>query len=351
MATTLERTNVDRVRRLTHAIVIAAGAIGLSVGSASAVQWTNTGADNLYTNAANWTGSNIPDTNTEDAEVNLGGANKAILSSGSFTVRALRVGTGAGLTGVFDVTGGSINADATTQDRVGSGNGGNGTVNQSGGTVRLAGSQVQIGLDLNATGVYNLSGGSLVMARETGGTTLFLGQNGNGTINITGGAFTTRGGVELGIGTGVGTFRVVGNAATQIGIGSEGPTIDGRWIQHAASRLQVGITSGGITPILVDEKDAAATGNGNVTFDAGSILDPFDAGGAAANMWHTVMTWEGTLTNNGLALSTAAQTAGWSFRVEGNSLQVQLVAAVPEPTTVGLAGMAALALLTRRRRS
>ncbi|MEN8693629.1 MAG: LamG domain-containing protein, partial [Akkermansiaceae bacterium] len=82
-------------------------------------------------------------------------------------------------------------------------------------------------------------------------------------------------------------------------------------------------------PILIDVVDGNGTGGGNATFENGAILDPYDLGGAVQNVWTTVMEWEGSLTDNGLVLSSDALAAGWQKQVTGNQLQVRLTPVVP----------------------
>lgn len=140
-----------------------------------------------------------------------------------------------------------------------------------------------------------------------------------GLFEISGGSLTTRVGAVIGP---TGTFSVVGSAATSIGIGSNG-TVDGWWIQKSGGVLRTGLDSGGVTSLLIDDVDDDGAGmQGNAVFESGSTLDPYDAGGAN-NAWTTVMNWEGTLTDSGLALSSAATTAGWEMQFVGSELQVR----------------------------
>ncbi len=127
----------------------AAGAL-LAAGSVQAqdATWTNTDpGDNLWSTADNWDTSAVPGSG-DQAEINLSGADRAIVDTGDPNLPAafgrLRIGQGSGTNGELEVISGTLNADDTTQDRIGVG-GGTGVVNQSGGTVRLGGGQVQLG--------------------------------------------------------------------------------------------------------------------------------------------------------------------------------------------------------------
>lgn len=195
----------------------------------------------------------------------------------------------------------------------------------------------------DGVGIFNITGGSVIIGR--GNLTLGNGAaTGTGTVNISSGSLLTRGGLVF---NNASVFNVSGSGSSTIGIGSQG-TVDGFWTQNAGGILRSGIDSGGIDRILIDDVgDDGAGLEGNVTFELGSILDPYDAGGAVLNTWVTVMEWEGALTDNGLALSTDAINAGWEKQVVGSELQVRLV---PEPSVALLSALSLLGLGIRRRR-
>lgn len=213
------------------------------------------------------------------------------------------------------------------------------TLNIVSGITNLEAGRIRIGQSTGGSGTVNVSGGLLTAGR--GG--LELGNpngTGDGTLNITGGSFTTRNDAEIFAG---GTFHVAGSAAATIGIGSNGTT-DGRWVQDGI--LRTGIDAAGMTVILIDDVgDDGAGAQGNATFNAGSILDPYDLGGAATNVWTTVMEWEGTVT--GAPTLSAAAAPLWDSRIDGNTLQVMLL---PEPSSAALFGLGGLALLLRRKK-
>lgn len=216
------------------------------------------------------------------------------------------------------------------------------TVNVLSGTVNT-GSNTTFGAR-NGTGILNLSGGEFIVGRGT----LTLGQasqGGTGDFNITGGTLLTRGGAFISPNS---VFEVVGTGS-QIGIGSQG-SVDGFWDQSADAILRSGVDSTGITSIFIDDVQAG-TGAGVATFDAGSILDPYDAGGVATDVWFTVLEAENSI-SGAPTLSADSIAAGWISRVEsGNLLQVQLVsAAIPEPSSLALLGLGGLALVGRRRK-
>ena len=218
-----------------------------------------------------------------------------------------------------------VNIPATGSTIIGQRTGDNCTLNVMSGRLTVGGAGnngVSLGIAEGSSGTINLTGGTLVLSRAT-----FLiaadangSRDGEGTFNISAGAFRNRTNVIVGAN---GIFNVQGSAPTQIGIGSFS-TGDGEWTQRPGGTLRTGLDAGGITPIFIDDFEDDGNGmEGNVTFEAGAILDPYDAGGAVATEFTTVMTWEGALTDDGLVLSADAIAAGWEMQVDGNNLQVR----------------------------
>lgn len=284
----------------------------------------------------------------EDTSLALTGAADGAVQVNRFFLGAPGSGSGSG---TFNVSGGVFNAvqsGAGINNTIGRAQ--DGTLNISGGVVNV-GHRVFVGSGVNGHGEINLTGGEYIISRGGnsavmtpediamyGRPSLDMGDDdgdgavdgeGNpientttGIFNISGGAFSTRGHVAIGK---YGTVDVQGSGATQIGIGSHN-TLDGGWFQYAGGTIRAGVDAGGITPIFIDEVDgnAEAGGNGDVRFETGTFLDPYDLGSAPQNTWHTVMEWEGMLVENGLALTADAMTAGWEMQIDGNLLQVRL---------------------------
>ncbi len=343
----ISRPFASASRRLLATAACTAGAL-FSANIALAETWDGGASTSNWEDAANWNNDVLPASGgtTEQGMANIGNGSAVNLQSAQ-NINAVRVGAGAGLSGTLNILAGT-NLEATFANqntRIGSGNGGNGTVFQTGGATKYH--VMQVGLDANATGAYTLSGGTMIVTRETSGNSLFVGDNGTGTFTVSGGDLTTRAGVRLGTATtGVGTFRVNGSAATRIGIGTEG-TVDGLWTQNTGSTLDLRFDAGGVTKIFIDE--VGDNGGGNVTFASGSLLNVGFLDASVAGTW-TVMEWEGTLTNNGLAFAPGVDTDIWSFAFVGNTLQLT-AAAVPEPSAfAALAGLGALGFAATRRR-
>lgn len=235
-------------------------------------------------------------------------------------LEAIKIGT-LGI-GVMHITfDGSLSAaNVNTVSQVGSGIGNQGSVEQTNGSLSV--NALEIGAN-SATGIYNLNRGTLNVARRSEENSIYLGTNsdktsdGWGTLSITTGSLTTRGGVYLGsTNGGIGTFEVQGTDSAQIGIGSHF-NIDGSWTQNAGSTLRVKIdrTSQGITPIFIDDAEDDGTG-GDVLFENGSLLDVDFLANYVNGGTFTVMEWEGNLTDNGLQFAPNVDSNIWSFDLD-----------------------------------
>ena len=335
---------------------IVAGLICVA-GPAHAAVWNGLGTDNEFSTGPNW----------DDSAVPASGSTQDI--NGAFTVER-SVDSLAGRTflrggGTLNVTGGAHNdnnSSATNWNFVGSGSAA--TVNQSGGTYEI-GHGLRIGSEnASSDGTYSLTGGLLSIYRgsnsaidasnpggrpsmEVGGMTV-----GKGLFEISGGAMETRGGVHIG---GTGTFSVVGSAATSIGIGTN-QSQDGVWLQTAGGTLSAAIDVGGVTPILIDDKDG---GTIFAQFDDGAVLNlSFASGVTPYNGTWTIMEVENTaIIDFGLALSaTTLADPDWSFAIDNSGVNGLLTATygvvVPEPSAMilffGLTGFG-LGMIRRRR--
>ncbi|MDA8563058.1 hypothetical protein N9L06_01260 [Mariniblastus sp.] len=350
--------------------------------------WTGAGGDTKWENGANWASGSPPtdpnavsddnggatfidgdfdvlydedtwqwviDNNQRnsagpDVVIEPGGVN---LNTQHWGMGQLSMGTVEGVTGTntftfdpgetFDevagiLRGNPVNVPTTAQNIFGQRTGTDSTVNIQSGNITLGGggnNAVSLGIEMGSSGTINVTGGLLTLTRSQfliAADRFGVSRDGSGTFNISGGGFRTRTDVTIGAN---GTFNVQGSAPTQVGIGSAFSG-DGEWVQVAGGTLRTGLDAGGITPIFVDDFEDDGNGmQGNVTFEAGAILDPYDAGGATGALT-TVMIWEGTLdngaNNDNLVLSAEAVAAGWEMVISGNELQVQ------NPTLDGVLG-------------
>ncbi|QDU89252.1 hypothetical protein Pla175_26390 [Pirellulimonas nuda] len=301
-------------------------AIAIS-SAAQAVDWDGGGDGTSYQDPLNWVDD---DPTFADLTRNISGA-FTVERNVDITVNRTFVNGGA----VLNVTGGTQSdgqSGANVFNTVG--DSGAGTLNVSGGSYSI-GHGLRVGVGAAPDGVVNITGGDLIVFRDANikavdwasfggrgsieiGDTALTG--GGGRLQISGGSLATRAGVYLGE---TGFFRVVGSAPTSIGIGANG-TLDGYWHQVPGSTLEIQIdeTSKGVTPISVDITSGTGQGGGNVYFDAGSLLDVSFLGAENQGRF-TVMTWDGTVTDNGLAFAPGVDTDLWSFSVNANSLTVQ----------------------------
>jgi hypothetical protein len=229
--------------RRTKSRIAAAGTLAfLGIApSARAVDyfWNNAGVGN-WNDPANWTNNTTPNTIPGAGDpgfINNGGT-AVIDSSMNLTAGFAIMGRTTGESGTLQMTGGSL---ATGSDvRVGGNSGtggGTGRLDQSGGAITLNGGNLNVGFGSaggGAVGVYDLSGGSL---QVSSGFIAAVGNRGNGTINQTGGTLYVRGGtsaataeIQLGrniaAGTGSGLYNLSGGvaAAAQLRFGGANST-------------------------------------------------------------------------------------------------------------------------------
>jgi len=286
--------------------------MGALVGAAQAVEitWNNASGDNEFANPANWVGGAFPA--SESMVIDLTGANKAVVSTGTtLNSDSILIGYN-GTDGEFEQTGGSLSATSNSgaASRVGR-NGETGTWTMSGGRANINGIQLGLG---GGTGNLIINGGHLNISRGPANASLHIDYGGTGNFEISGGSLITRTGVRIGD---QGTFSVVGHGASRIGIGSSG-ALDGEWFQDTGGTLKVRVnaTTTGITPIFIDEVDTSNGSAGNVTFENGALLDVDFTGAFVNGGTFTVMEWEGSVTNNGLAFAPSVDTSVWSFNVD-----------------------------------
>ncbi|MEN8662928.1 MAG: carbohydrate-binding protein [Lentimonas sp.] len=286
--------------------------------------------DTNYHNGLNWDNDTGPFTAGDHAYINSGTVTYA--SGTTPNLRSLRM-----LGGDMTVSGGSYLATFhSSQHSII-----DGTFYQTGGTVHF--NQLEIGRDSAADGAYYLSGGDMSIARALGDNSIYLGGNhdnnasGTGLLEITAGSLKTRRGAKLGHATvaGTGTFTVLGNDATEIGIGSQG-SLDGSWEQHSGSTLKVGIGYSGVTKIFID--DVQGTNDTYATFESGSLLDvDYYAGGSGGGTWIVMEVENGDITDNGLVFAPGVDTDIWSFNIDNSgSSGVLTVTATGNPNGIVL---------------
>ena len=290
--------------------------------SLSSIIWRNTAnggyltattgvKDNNFANKVNWGWDG--NLGGAKAKIDFHGVNRAVLNSGTIeNLAALEIGCNGG-NGEFEQSGSELYATANSAAVSSIGRNQTGTWIMSGGTAEI--NAIRIGLG-DGAGNMIIEDGDLTVKRAYGtnpnGYSLFVGSGGTANFEISGGSLTTRSGVKL---SDKGTFSVRGSGAT-IGIGSYG-TVDGRWVQESGGLLEIMIddTNTGVAKIVVDETDGSSSFNGDVTFENGALLAPSFWGKGTPGTY-TIMEWDGTLTDNGLAFHQDVDTDVWSFNVD-----------------------------------
>ena len=205
------------------AAVTLSGAASLSTAGASIINGSMTQTGGSFTTNGNQLGVGIHSGNT--GTYNLSGAGSTLStgdiivgndgaggafnqSGGSVTLGADRqfvLGVDTAASSTWNLSGGSLSTSIMFigYNSRGDGGHGNGTFNQTGGSVSTNGSPIFLGGNTDATGTYNLSGANSTLS--TGG--LAVGFGGSGVFNLDGGTLTTG---YVGFNGGTGTFNFNG---------------------------------------------------------------------------------------------------------------------------------------------
>jgi hypothetical protein len=281
-----------------------------------------------------------------------GAVGVATVNAGTMTVNNWIAVGREGSTGTLNVGGtGAVNKIGGGHITIGTGAGGNGTVNVSGGTLSTNGDFILGENNATARGVVNQTGG---LVSVTGN--LDVQRTGVGTYNLSGGTLSVNGNID----TATGTFSFTGGKITRSNAGvltvNGGLTTGG-----SAATLDVGTgktfdvngafdVTRGIGFDLTGREIPAAAGTGSFGLGAvDSILGTFGPGS-------TTLTGLGN--PSGATFITEAQGEGHTFPASqsvfwiqeaGGAISLQY-SIVPEPGSVVLLAMSGLGLLARRRR-
>ncbi len=225
-------------------------------------------------------GGTVNATKTASPSFAIGSVANAIgavnMTSGSLTTTSeLHIGRGAGAYAALTVSGGTVTSGSwlvvgLNNDRA--------VLNQSGGTIGVSANRMTVGAGgTGSIGLANLSGGTFTSA---GG--VFIGENGNGTLNLSGSSVMTLGANGLNIGNVAGSVGAVnlngGTINTAIvskGSGTAGFNFNGGLLQANATTttfmtgLTAAVVNSGGANIDTNTKDItiaqallAPTGNG-----------------------------------------------------------------------------------------
>ena len=176
-----------------------------------------------------------------------------------------------------------------------------------------------------------------------GGAAASLTKTGAGTLIINGNSSTYTGAINVNAGTLGGTTSLSGTVTVAAGAtlapgSSPGTLGTGTLILNDTSVLDFDLDA------LAGPNDKIAV-TGNLTLDG--ILNVTNLGGLQAGQY-TLLTYTGTLTDNGLSLGTMP--GGFTYGIDTGTSGSVILNVIPEPATVALLVLGGVGALLRRRR-
>lgn len=201
----------------------------------------------------------------------------------------VRIAANAGGTGTYNLSGGLFNINGN----IGIGHAAAGTLNQTGGTLAVS-AGLYVGSTPGAIGTFDLGAGTVTAASE------FVGADGDGTVNQSGGTNTASNSVTVQSGAGVGIYNLSGTGVL---------TANGTGLLNSGTFNLLGGTVNGAGPLV---NQALMTGNGTI---AGT-------GGFANNAVFNQRPGTLTIANTGGDTNTGTMNlaAGQSFVLSGITL-------------------------------
>ena len=221
------------------------------------------------------------------------------------------------------------------------GNNTDGTLNITGGTLTASAGNgnVNIGYNNGATGTLNMSGGTLVAVDLNIG---FLGAGTTGIATVSGGTINLSDDLVLGNGTSTtsGELTIVGDSAT-INVG-DNMTIAVNGTAELTFELgATGVSTIDVTNIFDINSGADLFIDGlNYTGGYNTVIDLVTFGSLGDSTWDSI-TIDNFLKPGGGEWTT-------SINFDGDSMYLSVV---PEPSSTALLGLGGLALMLRRKRS
>ncbi len=327
------------------------GTVNQSAGSLTVQGWALIGIDSAAGNTGNTGSLNLSGTAAFDVDVTQNGG-----------AQEFHVGLGGG-------TGASNQGFVTVADQaslffprgyIGTNDGNTGTMTQTGGSV-TANDWLSVGRDGGATGLYTMSGGTLTITND--GLTIGENNGATGTMDVSGSSIIETPNLQVG----------------RFGGGAEGTlSIDGSNVLLVTGNMRVGgdaaaetDTTGNIEFIADANGVSAITATGDLLLNTGASVgssnlsvdltadSDFALWGATGTLQEILLIdYAGALLGNFTGLTEGSivdigggKTATISY-VGGDGTDVVLqVFAVPEPSSMIVLGLGALALVSRRRRS
>ncbi|MES2661240.1 MAG: autotransporter-associated beta strand repeat-containing protein [Verrucomicrobiota bacterium] len=252
------------------------GSVTLNSGAINTASWTSIGR-RTGNGTVSINGGTFTKTGTGTAFI-IGDASTGTLNQTSGTLNTegeFRIAGGAGSSGTFTMSGGTLN-ETTAGSAFGIGMGGTGSLTQSNAAAITSNGEFWVGS--TSTGTYTLSGGTLSTTNW-----FVVGRNGNGvgTINMSGGTITKGGVNDLVVGadnaTANGTITMTGGlinvTAGNTNIGKNGGT--GVLTMSLASEFRTAQLAIGV-----------GTGTGTVNLNGGTIKTPALIGGTGTSTVH-----------------------------------------------------------------
>jgi hypothetical protein len=312
--------------------------IGEGVGSLGTVELNNA-ASALNVGQELWVGQAA------------GGTGIMNVSAGTVTVNNWIAVGREGATGTLNVSGGTVQKIGAGQITIGTGTGGHGNVNVSGGVLSTDSDMIVSENNDTAVGTVTQSGGTVKV-----GNNLEVQRQGTGSYALSGGTLSVDGTID-GLD---GTFTFTGGRITRSNAGAI--VYNGNLtVANKAAGFALGTdrtitvngildVSPGVTFDLTGDQIPTAPGNGAIHLgNDTSIIGTFDPlttslPGLNANGATFISETQGET-----GLFDPSQSVYW-VQENAGSIDLQYSVAVPEPTTIGLMGLSSLFFMRRRRK-
>ncbi|WP_349961485.1 autotransporter domain-containing protein [Rhizobium sp. ZPR3] len=318
--------------RISTFLVPVSACLNPAVAVAASLSWTGA-ADSNWNNANNWSTAAVPNSvssvvidggnfpaeilagdSASTGDLTVGLASDGTLTAlGALQTSSASIGSHAGVTGTFDLTGSAANWQNSGTLLVG--DQGTGTFTVSAGGQYTGSGPVYVGYASGSNGSVTVSGQSSFTL--SGGQSLFVGYDGQGSFDLTDGATASTGDATLGYGTGgtgsvsvsgagtswlidgdlvvgrdgtgtiiIATGATVSNDNATIGLGNGGGTSSA-----TISGLGSQWTTSGVLTVGSSGAGALSIYSGSTVSSGSAIIGRFASGsvtvGGAGSLWNT----------------------------------------------------------------